>query len=181
VARILVISLALALDAFGVSLGLGCGSELKKKEKLGIVFSFGFFQFFFAFLGAVVGNYIDANFFTITGYMSGIVILFLGILLFREGYKKEEECIYTNLTFWTYVVLGISVSIDALGVGFSILYNFGLKLISGQAIIIGIITAGLTILSFIVVRYIKRFAIVEKYADYIGGTILIIFGLKMIL
>ncbi|MBM7556452.1 manganese efflux pump [Halanaerobacter jeridensis] len=179
--NIIFIALALALDAFAVALGVGCGTQMKLREKSGIVISFAFFQFLFALLGAGLGNYIDKNIFNITGYISGTMILLIGMLLLWEGYKDDEACMYANLEFWTYIVLGISVSIDALGVGFSALYNFDLSLIFGNTLIIGLITAILTGTSFIVVKYIKNFLIVEKYADYIGGVVLIIFGLKMII
>lgn len=178
---ILLIGIALALDAFGVSLGVGCGKRLTLSEKALIVISFSFFQFFFALAGALLGGFIDTNLFSITGYISGGIIFLLGVLLFREGYKNEEECIYRKLDFWTYIILGISVSIDALGIGFSVLYDLDLLLISSKSIIIGIVTMILTISSFLIVNYIKQFGLVEKYADYIGGTILIIFGLKMLI
>ncbi len=178
---IFLIGIALALDAFGVSLGIGCGKKLKISEKAAIVISFSFFQFLFALVGALLGGFIDTNLFSITGYISGSIIFLLGLLLFREGYKNKEECIYRELSLWTYIILGMSVSIDALGVGFSVLYDLNLLLLSSRSIIIGIITMGLTVVSFLIVNYIKQFALVEKYADYIGGTILIIFGLKMLI
>jgi putative Mn2+ efflux pump MntP len=179
--NIILIAVALALDAFGVGLGVGCGTNMKVEEKTGIVLSFGFFQFLFALIGAGVGKYIDQNIFNITGYLSGIIILLIGFLLLREGYKNDEACIYTNLKFWTYIVLGVSVSIDALGVGFSVLYNLNVSIILINTLIIGLISSVLTMASFIVVNYIKNFVIVERYADYIGGVVLIIFGLRMML
>ncbi|MFO7819248.1 MAG: manganese efflux pump [Halanaerobacter sp.] len=179
--NILLIAVALALDAFGVALGVGCGTDLKAKEKFGIIFSFAFFQFFFALLGAGLGNYINKNIFNITGYISGLVIFLIGLLLIREGYKDDEVCIYCNLKLWTYIVLGISVSIDALGVGFSVLYNLNLSTIFSGTLIIGLVTSILTLLAFVLTNYIKNFMIVEKYADYIGGIVLILFALKMII
>ena len=178
--NIILIAIALALDAFGVALGVGCGTEMKFKEKFSIILSFGFFQFLFAFLGAGLGNYIDQYIFNITGYVSGIVILLIGILLLREGYKNDEACMYKNLKLWTYIVLGVSVSIDALGVGFSVLYNLNWVIVFSNTLMIGIITAILTFFSFIVIKYIKNFMVVEKYADYIGGLVLILFGINMI-
>lgn len=179
--NIIFIAVALALDAFGVALGIACGTELKRGEKVGIIISFAFFQFLFAFLGAGLGSYIDSNLFNITGYISGMIILIIGFLLLWEGYKEDEACIYVNLELWTYIVLGVSVSIDALGVGFSVLYPLNLLLTFSNTLVIGIIAAVLTIFSFVLVNYIKNFIIVEKYADYIGGLVLVLFGLKMII
>lgn len=170
------IAIALALDAFGVALGIGCGSQIKSQEKLGLIFSFGLFQFLFSLLGAIVGNYIDSHFFSISGYVSGLIILLLGLFLIKEGYQQEETYIYHNLTFMTYIILGVSVSIDALGVGFSVLYNLNLVTIISKTIVIGVVTSLLTFSSLVIANYIKNFSLVEKYADYLGGIILVVLG-----
>ena len=45
---------------------------------------------------------------------------------------------------------------------------------------IGIVTLVISLLGFWLSRILKRISIVSKFADFIGGIILIIFGLKMI-
>ncbi|MFP4198819.1 MAG: manganese efflux pump MntP family protein [Halanaerobium sp.] len=162
-------------------MAIGCGTRTKLKEKTEVIFSFGFFQFFFALIGGLTGNYIDQNFFTISNYFSGAIIFLLGIFLIREGYKNGEECIYRKLNFWTVVVLGVSVSIDALGAGFSLLFNLNYSLIFNYSLIIGLIASIITAASFKIVHYIKHIALVEKYADYVGGFILLLIGLNTFL
>lgn len=175
------IGFALALDAFGVSLGLGCGNRLVLKQKIAIIFSFGFFQFFLAWLGAEIGFFVSNNFFKISNQFSGIIILFIGLFLLKEGYEKEESCTYVSFSLLTYIIMGVSVSIDALGVGFSLLFKLSEIKIFLNSLVVGLITSLLTMISFILVHYIKSFKTVEKYADYIGGIILVIFGLNMII
>lgn len=159
-------------------MAIGCGTRTNLKEKFKVIFSFGFFQFLFALLGGLAGNYIDQNFFTISNYFSGTVIFLLGIFLIREGYKNGEECIYRQLSFWTVVVLGVSVSIDALGAGFSMLFSLDYYLIFQDALIIGLIASIITAAAFKIVNYIKHIALVEKYADYVGGIILLLIGIN---
>lgn len=159
-------------------MAIGCGTITNLKEKFMVIFSFGFFQFFFALLGGLAGNYIDQNFFTISNYFSGTVIFLLGIFLIREGYKNGEECIYRKLSFWTVVVLGVSVSIDALGAGFSMLFSLDYYLILQDALIIGLIASIITTAAFKIVNYIKHIALVEKYADFVGGVILLLIGIN---
>ena len=159
-------------------MAIGCGTRTNLKEKFEVVFSFGFFQFSFALLGGLAGNYIDQNFFTISNYFSGTVIFLLGIFLIREGYKNGEECIYRQLSFWTVVVLGVSVSIDALGAGFSLLFSLDYSLIFQNALIIGLIASVVTVTAFKIVHHIKHIFLVEKYADYVGGVILLLIGLN---
>lgn len=179
--HIIIIGLALALDAFGVALGLGCGNILVRKQKLALIFSFAFFQFLLAYTGALVGSYINSNFFEISNYVSGAIILFIGLLLLKEGYEREEACTYVDFTFFSYVVMGISVSIDALGVGFSLMNSLTLSIVLNNSLVIGLISLLMTALALLIVRFIKHLSIVERYADYIGGVILVIFGLNMIL
>jgi putative Mn2+ efflux pump MntP len=179
--NILLVALALALDAAGVTMAIGCGTQTNLKEKFKIIFSFGFFQFLFALIGGLAGNYIDTNFFTISNYFSGAVIFLLGIFLIREGYKNGEECIYRRLSFWTVVVLGVSVSIDALGAGFSLLFSLDYLMIFQDSLIIGLIASVITAAAFKIVIYIKHIALVEKYADYVGGFILLIIGINTFL
>ena len=177
---IILIGVALALDASGVALGVGCGNLLKRKQKIGLIISFGFFQFLLTLIGAVTGNFINNNLFNISNYLSGAIIFFIGLLLLKEGYQREEACTYTQFGLFTYIGLGISVSMDALGVGFSVLFKLDLIQVFINSLVIGLIASLFTLISLEVVKWIRRFDLVERYADYIGGIILLFFGLKMI-
>lgn len=179
--NILVIAFALALDAGGVAIAVACGTKTNLNEKLKIIVSFGFFQFFFAYLGALAGNYIDTYFFSISNYLSGSVLLLLALFMLRECYKNEEDCIYTRLNFWNIIILGICVSIDALGAGFSLLFDLGYFLMFYNSLIIGLTASLITAFSFKIVNYIKRITLVEKYANYIGAIIVIIIALNILI
>lgn len=178
--QILIVAFSLALDAAGVSMAIGCGTNPDFKEKISIVFSFGFFQFLFALLGALVGNYINHNLFTISDLFSGTVLFILGVYLIIEGYQNEDECIYTNLSLWAIIILGISVSIDALGAGFSIIFNVSYSTMIFNSIIIGLTASLLTAVAFKIILYIKHIRLVEQYASYLGGIILVLLSLNII-
>ncbi len=178
---IVLIAVALALDASGVSMGIACGTKLNMKNQISLIFSFGFFQFLLALSGALLGDFIDTRIIEISDITSGIIILIIGIILFREGFKKEEECIYRRLSFWTVVILGISVSIDALGIGFSVLHKDLILNMLQNSLIIGLIASIFTLISLNIIKYLKKIILIEKYSDYIAGIILIIFGINMIL
>lgn len=80
-----------------------------------------------------------------------------------------------------YIILGISVSIDAVVIGFTVLNKISSSLIIfSDTIYIGIVTFIFSAVGFFIARYLKRIQLIEKYADYLGGIILIAFGLKMI-
>jgi len=52
---ILSIAFALSLDAFGVALSIGLNRGLGYRRKILFAISFGFFQFLFALIGALIG------------------------------------------------------------------------------------------------------------------------------
>jgi putative Mn2+ efflux pump MntP len=176
---LLLIALALSLDAFGVALSIGLNPGVKLKNKLIFCISFGFFQFLFSFVGSFAGIYFTNNIKAVPQLMGGIIILIVGVLMVKEGMEEKEECLL--FTPKMYIILGASVSIDALVVGFTM---FGAmesdRLTLLYTAIIGVVTFVISISAFIISKYLKKISVVARYADYIGGIILIIFGLKMI-
>lgn len=176
---LLAIALALSLDAFGVALCIGLNNQIRKNNKAIFAISFGFFQFLLSFIGAFAGFLFNTYIASVPNIIGGIIISLVGVLMIKEGFENKGECPLLNAKM--YIVLGVSVSIDAMVVGFTafnkILNNI---LLFHQTLFIGVVTFIMSALAFFISRYLKRIEIVSKYADYIGGVILIIFGLKMI-
>lgn len=176
---LLIIALALSLDAFGVALCIGLNDAVKRKNKFGFALSFGFFQFFFALIGAYAGFLFNTYIAAVPEIIGGVVIAVVGTMMIKEGFENKGECPLIKPKM--YVVLGISVSIDAMVIGFTALNNItNTFIILTHTIVIGIVTLVMSIMAFLVARYLKRIEAVGKYADYLGGIILILFGLKMI-
>lgn len=173
------ISLALSLDAFGVSLCIGLNNRIRLKQKLLFAFSFGFFQFFFSLIGAFTGFLFNTYIVSVPTTIGGIVIAAVGVLMIKQGIENKGECPYLDPRM--YFILGVSVSIDAMVIGFTVLNSFSnVIVLLDQTIFIGVFTVIVSILGFIIAKYLKRIKIISRYADYIGGIILIIFGVKMI-
>jgi len=78
-----------------------------------------------------------------------------------------------------YLILGVSVSIDAMVVGFTVLNNITNVILLKDTLFIGGVTLVMVAIAFIISKYLKKIELIGRYADYIGGVILIIFGLKM--
>ncbi|MCK8827623.1 manganese efflux pump MntP family protein [Natroniella acetigena] len=176
----LILAISLSLDAFGVALGIGCGQDLNFKEKLSLSFSFGFFQFLLALIGGILGGFIANYIFDVSSSLGGLIILIIGILFIKDGLEKEKECLDYKLDLWKYALLGISVSIDALGVGFSILHQYSISMIATSSLLIGLIASTFTLIAVFTVKYIKSLALLKKYSGYVGGIILILSGIVMI-
>ncbi|MGV8984633.1 manganese efflux pump MntP [Clostridium sp.] len=171
------IALALSLDAFGVALCIGLNSQTRRINKIGFIISFGFFQFLFSYIGAYAGFIFNTYIATMPSIIGGMLISFVGVLMIKEGIENQGTC--PLLKPKMYFILGVSVSIDAMVIGFTVLNNITNVILFKDTLFIGGITLGMSTLAFIISRYLKKIEVVGKYADYIGGIILIVFGLKM--
>ncbi len=171
------IALALSLDAFGVALCIGLNSETKFSNKIGFIISFGIFQFLFSYTGAYAGFLFNAYVATMPSIIGGMIIAVVGVVMIKEGFENQGTC--PLLKPKMYFILGISVSIDAMVVGFTVLNNITKVVLFKDTLFIGGVTLVMSTIAFIISRFLKKIEVVGKYADYIGGIILIIFGLKM--
>lgn len=171
------IALALSLDAFGVALCIGLNNQTKFVNKVGFTISFAVFQFLLSYIGAYAGFLFNTYVAAMPTIIGGIIIALVGVIMIKEGIDNKGKC--PLLKPKMYLILGISVSIDAMVVGFTVLDNITKVILLEDTLIIGAVTFVMVILAFVISKYLKKISIIGKYADYIGGIILIVFGLKM--
>ena len=179
------VPIALALDAFGVSLSLGFSNKYKLRQLMLFCFSFGLFQFLLSFIGAICGDIFNSYILNINKFFGGFIILLVGFMMLKEAFLKErednEERVQKRLFNNLYVTLGISVSVDALVVGFSAYSIYSLNIIFLNTLLVGVVTLALCVVAIILSMYLRnKISFIAKYADLMGGIILILFGLKMI-
>lgn len=174
---VVLIGIALAMDALGVTLSIGVLPDIKRRIKYTYIFSFGFFQFLFIFLGGFIGKVFN-NFITVPESLGGIIVGVIGIIMIVDALKEKEESVL--LKKGMSIFLGISVSIDALVIGFTVMNSISLLILFLNSVMVGLITFMICYIGFVVCDYIKRIDFVEKYANFFGGIILIIMALKMI-
>ncbi|SHE72328.1 manganese efflux pump MntP family protein [Clostridium fallax] len=175
---IIIIGIALAMDASAIALSIGINCSVKRENKLIFGLSFGFFQFFLAFLGAIFGVLFNTYITSIPQVIGGGIIAFVGVMMIKEGFEEKDKCILVKPRM--YLILGISVSIDALVVGFTAFNNVNnyYSILKGT-LIIGLITLILSYGAFYLSKYARKILFITQYADYIGGAMLILFGIKM--
>jgi len=172
-----IIALALSLDAFGVALCIGLNNQTRFKNKVGFTISFGVFQFLLSYLGAYAGFLFNTYVASMPTIIGGMIISVVGVIMIKEGFDNKGKC--PLLRPKMYLILGISVSIDAMVVGFTVLNNITNVMLLKDTLFIGGVTLVMVTIAFIISKYLKKIEVIGKYADYIGGMILIIFGLKM--
>ncbi len=177
--ELFIIAVAVSLDAFGVALCIGLNGEVKFRKKTIFSISFGFFQFLFSLIGGIGGKIFIERVVAVPSIIGGMVIAIVGVLMIKEGMECKNDNLILNPKM--YCILGISVSIDAIVVGFVTLSALrSMVILITYTVIIGIVTLIMSIVAFIISKYLVRIEVIGKYADYIGGIILILFGLKMI-
>jgi putative Mn2+ efflux pump MntP len=176
---VIIIGIAVAMDALGASLSIGINSFIKKRKKVEYLISFGFFQFSLFLLGGVLGNFCDTYIIPISETLGGVVIAIVGILMIIDGLKNNKESFLTKNSM--VIILGISVSVDAMVVGFTAFYEIeSLIVLILYSILIGLITLLICSLGFYMCRYFRKINFPGKYSNLFGGLALIIFSIKMI-
>ncbi|AOR22862.1 manganese efflux pump MntP family protein [Clostridium taeniosporum] len=178
--EVILIGIILAMDAFGVTLSIGLNSILTYKNKMKFILSFAFFQFLFTYIGGEAGYLFDTYIVNISSLAGGIIIFIVGTLMILDGIKEDKNDILEKNS--TCIILGISVSIDALVIGFTTLHNLKNNILfTVDSILIGLITLLICMIGLFLCKYIRRINFVSKYADFLAGIVLILFGLKMVM
>ena len=177
---VIIIGIALAMDAFGVTLGIGLNSIIKREHKIKFILSFAFFQFLFTYIGGSLGYLFDTYITTIPSIAGGVIMGIVGILIIIDGFKeKKNEILIKNSTC---LILGVSVSIDALVIGFTAFHEISKNfLLCIDSVLVGMITLFICTLGFFICKYIRRILFITRYANFSAGIALIFFGIKMIL
>ena len=172
---ILIVGVALAMDAFGVTISIGLNKRVNRSKKIGFIISFALFQFLFFFSGAIMGFLFEKYITAIPNIIGGTAIGIVGAMMIKN---ENEDLVLKNIM---YLILGVSVSIDALVVGFTTIgTTISYWIIFIDSIFIGIITLIICTSGFYFCRFIRKINFITQYADFLGGIILILFAFKMI-
>lgn len=178
VIEIILIGLALGMDAFAIAVCKGLSMKKMNWKKAVIIgIYFGGFQAVMPVIGYLLGRRFESIVVSIDHWIAFILLSFIGIKMIREAFKKEDEKSNESVDFKTMISLAIATSIDALAVGitFSFLH---VDMISAAGIV-GIIAF---LLSMIGVKIGNIFGHkYKKRAEIFGGVILILIGIKVLL
>ena len=178
-AETLLLALALSMDAFAVSMAAGMSQKscnFKKALILGA--TFGIFQALMPALGFFASAAAHIYISKIDHWIAFGLLAFIGAKMVSESLRSEENShgYMDNLKIGTLLILGIATSIDALAVGVSLAC---LK----SDLLSSITTIGITtfILSFFGVLFGSKIGQkTGKYAELLGGVVLIAIGLRIV-
>ena len=181
--EIFLIGIGLSMDAFAVAIckGLAMPNKVDKKGALLIALYFGVFQAVMPTLGWLLGSQFARYVTRLAPWIAFILLAWIGGNMIRESLSKEEreEEETGSVSHKELLVLAVATSIDALagGVTFSMLelavsIGAAVALIGCTTFVISL--AGVYVGNVFGAKY-------KSKAEFVGGAILILIGVKILL
>jgi putative Mn2+ efflux pump MntP len=173
---VIVLAIALSMDAFAVSIGLGSkGNTPGLGLKAGLYF--GIFQALMPFIGYLGGKGVLGWVDDYAQWIAFTLLALIGAKMIYEGLQEGIEEDIAAISHRMMLLLAIATSIDAMAAGFSLtLLDFNAYL---ACLIIGVTTFAF---SWAGVQIGKRSGTwLESKAEIFGGVVLILIGIKMLL
>ena len=177
--EIIIIAIGLSMDAFAVSITLGLAVKQPKiKEFLIPGIYFGGFQAIMPLIGFFAGTLFAGKIQSSDHWIAFVLLAIIGGKMIWESFSKEEKKVNeTPFQFIKMLLLAVATSIDALAVGITFAFfeiNIFLAIIITGVITFCISVAGVKIGNVCGVKF-------KSKAEFIGGAVLIILGLKILI
>ena len=177
--EIILIAVSLAMDAFAVSICKGLSmKKMDWKKAIIIALYFGIFQGGMPLIGYLLGVGFEESIKFIDHWIAFGLLAFIGGNMIKEALSKnEDDAVDDKVDFKTMIVLAIATSIDALAIGVTFAFlNVNIVLA------VSLIAAITFVISCIGVKLGNVFGDkYEKKAEFTGGIVLILIGLKILL
>lgn len=181
--EIFLIAIGLSMDAFAVAIckGLAMPDKVDRKGALLIALYFGVFQAVMPALGWLLGSQFARYVTQMAPWIAFVLLAWIGGSMIRESLSKEEkeEEEMGAVSHKELLVLAVATSIDALAVGvtFSMLelavsIGAAVALIGCTTFVISL--GGVYVGNVFGARY-------KGKAEFVGGAILILIGVKILL
>ncbi|MBU0484570.1 MAG: manganese efflux pump MntP family protein [Proteobacteria bacterium] len=177
---VLLIALALAVDAFAVALAAGVSLPvINFRHTFRLAWHFGLFQGGMNIIGWAAGLTVRSYIENFDHWLAFGLLAFVGIRMIVEALQADDPVAKKDPTRGqTLVMLSVATSIDALAVGLS----FSLLKISiwQPALIIGVVAAVLTALGLHLGRMLGAASKLGPLTEVIGGLVLVGLGLNIL-
>lgn len=174
--EVILLAIALSMDAFAVSIGLGSKEKQFSQLALKSGLYFGIFQALMPLIGYLGGKgvlgWIEAY---ATWVAFGLLVLVGGKMIYESFAEGVEEEI-AIITHKVMLMLAIATSIDAMAAGFTLTLLDVNPLIS--CLIIGVTTFAFSWLGVQIGS--KKGVWLESKAELFGGVVLILIGIKIL-
>lgn len=179
--ELVLIAVGLSMDAFAVAMGKGlCMKKIQYGYATVIALFFGGFQALMPLIGWQLGRQFSAQISFLDHWIAFILLALIGLKMIwgahREKNAEEDPCDLV-VNYQELFLLAVATSIDALAAG--ITFAFLDTPILLAVAVIGGITFGISFAGVIIGQLFgSRF---KTKAEYFGGGVLILIGLKILL
>lgn len=176
--ELIILAIALSMDAFAVSLGLGAKQvTFDKRLALKVGLYFGFFQGFMPLIGYLAGIGLSSFIESIDHWVAFVLLALIGAKMVYESFGEPVEEEISIITNKVLLLLAIATSIDAMAAGFTLT-------LMATTILISVIVITITTFAFSyggVLLGTHGGAYLESKAELLGGIVLIAIGLKILI
>jgi len=175
--EVIVLAVALSMDAFAVSIGLGAKHN-SKVLPLGLMSAiyFGLFQGFMPLIGYLGGKGVLSWVAAYAQWIAFLLLVLIGAKMLYESFTEGIEEDIVQITHRVMLILAIATSVDAMAAGFSLTLLEVNPFVA--CIIIGVFTSIFSWLGVLIGA--KSGTWLESKAEFFGGVTLILMGLKML-
>ena len=181
--EIFLVGIGLSMDAFAVAICKGLAMpQINKKQTLLIAAYFGVFQALMPLTGWLLGSQFARHVTKMAPWIAFVLLAWIGGNMIRESLSKkeeDEEVEPAELRHKELFMLAIATSIDALAVGVSFSMVELAIPIGAAAALIGCTTFAISV-GGVFVGHIFG-AKYKNRAEFVGGAILILIGVKILL
>lgn len=179
--NIMAIAVALAMDAFAVAIAAGIKlGTVSPRQNFRLAWHFGLFQALMPIIGWIAGLTIREQIASFDHWVAFGLLIFVAQGMFREAFHADDESPSAKdpTKGATMVMLSLATSLDALAVGLSLsMINVS---IWTPAVVIGLVAGSLTTVGMHLGKNISRAAMVRRYADCLGATVLVLIGVNIL-
>ena len=180
--ELFLLGVGLSMDAFAVSVCKGLAMKKATfKSQMTCGLWFGGFQALMPLIGFFLGALFADAIKTFDHWIAFGLLVLIGANMLKEALEKECDCCEehdADMSVKTMFVMAVATSIDALAVGISLAMAGDVNIWAAVALI-GVTTCVLSALGVKIGNIFgSRY---EKKAEFAGGVILILLGLKILL
>jgi putative Mn2+ efflux pump MntP len=181
ITEILMIGIALSMDAFAVAVCKGLNMRRINKVHTALIgLFFGVFQAGMPLIGWLLGKQFERYIVSVDHWIAFGLLAFLGVRMIIEAVKEDDEDESENsdkLDLKELTLLAVATSIDALAVGITFAFLKVNILLSVS--VIGVTTFTLSVIGVIIgSKFGSKF---KSKAEIAGGIILVAMGAKLLL
>lgn len=169
------LAVALGLDAFSLCVGIGLAG-IRLRQVMRVSGTIGVFHVMMPLIGVALGHVLVPFVGSLATLLGGLLLSFLGLHMLWNASRGHAPQASVHLGGAGLLLFALTVSLDALSVGFSIgLLTGGAAFAIALFGLMGFVMAGIGLL---VGRRVGRW--LGEYSEAFGGLILVVFGFKLI-